>query len=158
MNPSELFERGAITEQLSDFLVGRDRIITEVSNKLAEDKVSAVLYGMRGVGKTTIAWQIVSLLNGTSQKFKKSETLLYNSDLSYKIIFHKCSSTIETVGDLLIDIIFGSKGEFSFSNQLSSVLDGSKEINNSIKTKFGISLFKTVNFSREGVKSFETSY
>jgi predicted AAA+ superfamily ATPase len=59
IDPARLFKRGAITAESAKFLVGRRDLISDIGDRLAEDNFSAIIYGVRGVGKTTLAWQVI---------------------------------------------------------------------------------------------------
>ncbi|MEL6883782.1 MAG: hypothetical protein AAFP87_04680 [Pseudomonadota bacterium] len=146
--PSDLFHRHAITSSDTRFLIGRNHLITEIANKLAEDEISCVLYGMRGVGKTSIAWQIVSLMRGKNPKFTRDKTLLFNKDDDWKVALHKCSTHIESVGDLLLEMLLDSSSDYSFSVRFRRVYESEENIS-AIKRKFGINIFKAIEYSEE---------
>ena len=146
LNPSHVFHRHAITSDSTPFLVGRTQVVSEIVNRLSADDISCVLYGMRGVGKTSIAWQILSILRDKNPKFPKEEVLRFNADDDWNVALHKCSPNAETIGDLLLELLVDGSHEYSFSNRFAKVYETEEHIN-AIKRKFGINLFKTVQYS-----------
>lgn len=146
LNPAEVFHRHAITSQSTDFLVGRTQLISEAINRIASDDVSCVLYGMRGVGKTSIAWQIISTLRNKNPKFPRNEIVKFNASDDWKVALHKCSAQIETVGDLLLELIVDSSHEYAFSKRFQKIYESEEHVS-AIKRRFGINLFKTVQYS-----------
>ena len=143
LHPSELFTRSAITQDSTEFLVGRQEIITTIANRLAEDTVSSVIYGMRGVGKTTIAWQVASLLEGTNPLFPRKTHLLYHKH-EFDIVFHKCSSSTLSLGDLLLDVVLGGSGPHSFATQFARVIAKQHQLLEVIEEKYGVNLFGAI--------------
>lgn len=144
--PSNLFHRKAIMADSVDFLIGRSSLISEIANKLAEDDVSCVIYGMRGVGKTTIAWQVLSVLSGKNPKFKKNDVLVFNKNAKFIVCLHKCSSQIKTIGDLLLELVIDGSNEYSFPKRFSKIYKDAK-ITSKIQRKFGINILKIVQYS-----------
>lgn len=152
IEPSKLFHRKAITGELSDFLIGRSDLISEIANRLAEDDVSCILYGERGVGKTTIAWQVLSIFMGTNKRFRKDETLLFKRDAKFMVALHKCSSSIKTIGDLLVNLLSDKGDEFKFQNQFSKIFNN-KDVVEQIERRFGINLLRLVTYSTSAKSS-----
>jgi hypothetical protein len=148
IDPARLFKRGAITAESAKFLVGRRDLISDIGDRLAEDNFSAIIYGVRGVGKTTLAWQVISVLMNINSLFKRDDILHFGHDRSFEVIFHKCSPNVRTVGDLLIEIIRARAGEYSFGSVHEYVMRDTFRINR-INRKFGIDILKVVNYSEE---------
>ena len=146
MEPKDLFKKKAITADSSQFLVGRRELIADIADRLCEDTQSAVIFGPRGVGKTTIAWQVASLLLDTNPLFKRAQLLRFGQGRSFDIIFHKCSPAVKTVGDMLIEIIRGKNDPYSFGYVHSYFIQDVNKITK-VNKKFGIDLLKVLNYS-----------
>lgn len=154
VKPSDVFLRRALTASSADFVVGRRLLIKNIANRLAEDRVSAVIYGARGVGKTTIAWQVLSVLEGVNPRFKRDDFLVYGKERRFRTIFHKCPPEIQTIGDLLIGLILDPGRSHSFRSEFPSIFEDEESIR-SIKTKFGVDLLKVFQF--EEVEELESN-
>lgn len=154
--PSDLFTRSAITQDSTEFLVGRQEIITTVANRLAEDTVSCVVYGMRGVGKTTIAWQVASLLLGSNPLFPRRTHLLYHKQ-EFDVVFHKCSSSTSSLGELLLDVVLGGVGAQSFAAQFSKAISKQTSSLEVIEEKYGVNLFGAIKGEAKRVNRFVAS-
>ncbi|MFM9828998.1 MAG: hypothetical protein ACKVOB_09700 [Sphingomonas sp.] len=118
-----LFTRGAVTGQNPEFLVGRQELVSDLANRLAEDRLSGVIYGTRGVGKTSLAWQVATVLAGINPRFRKEDVVKLRRPPEFEIVFHKCSRFVDTVGDLLLEIVLTKTSDFSFQEVLSPYYD-----------------------------------
>lgn len=143
--PSELFLTDAVTGNRTEFLSGRKELIKDISNHLASDHLSCVVYGGRGVGKTTIAWQVLSILEDINNTYKKNQILEFGKKKKFLTAYHKCRSDITNVDDLLFDIIADSQDRFSFGKRISKLLD-SVTITK-ISHKFKINLFGLLDYN-----------
>lgn len=115
----DLFTRHAVTGQNPEFLIGRQPLINDLANRFAEDRTSGIVYGTRGVGKTSIAWQVATILAGTNKRFRKGDVLTSRKTPDFLIVVHKCTRFVDTVGDLLLELVFAKGSDFSFGNVLS---------------------------------------
>lgn len=146
LNPSELFRTSAITGDSTEFLVGRREIITKAVNRLASSSdLSAAIVGARGVGKTTLAWQLISILLGRNKLFLKDDVLRFGKDRRFKVAVHRCQRSVKTVGDILLNLVLDRADLFSFGNQFVEALE-KQDFLKSIETKFGINLFNVLRF------------
>lgn len=148
LEPSKLFFKHAITANDTQFLVGRRALIEDIANKLAEDRVSAVIYGPRGVGKTTVAWQVISLLEGTSPLFKKTDSLTFGRSERFRCAFHKCARDVSSIGELLVDLVLSTQGANRFSSVFKRLF-GDVDTVRRIERKFGINILKILQYEEK---------
>jgi Cdc6-like AAA superfamily ATPase len=144
MEPS--YHRGAITAKQADFLVGRKTLISDIANRIAEGNQSCVLYGMRGVGKTSIAWQVVSILMDQNVRFKKNDVLIFGKKKAFACAVHRCSSSLKTAGDLFVDLLTNQNGDMRFNSVFASIFED-REIRKSVERKIGVDLLKLFQMS-----------
>lgn len=128
MKLKDLFVRGALTGERAEFLIGREEVIRDLANRLAEDRLSGLIYGTRGVGKTSLAWQIATILNGTNPRFQKNIIINDPKPPNFLVIMHKCSRHVDTVGDLLIEIIGETSQEQCFTKVLGPYIENIERI------------------------------
>jgi DNA polymerase III delta prime subunit len=144
IEPRDLFCTEAITADNVDFLIGRTDLIRRIATKLAATKNSAVIYGVRGVGKTTLAWQVVSVLLGKSPRFDKKTLLKVGSDRQFRIAFHKCLSSAESYGDLLMGLLSDNHDQYSFAKVFEKAFKDEGFVSG-VQRKFGVNLFRILN-------------
>src|ERR1700753_5118 len=67
-DPRDLFTiKGAITLEKRQQFAGREELISKCLDALAIDGSALVLFGERGVGKTSLGWQLLGPLSGNTQ-------------------------------------------------------------------------------------------
>jgi len=147
IEPSKLFCTDAITADNVDFLVGRATIVRDIVVRMAATNHSAAIYCARGVGKTMLAWQVVSVLSGQNHRFDRNKILKVGADRKYKIAFHKCLPSAESYGDLLMGLLSDNHDRFSFAKVFADAFQD-REFASSIQTKFGINLLKIFQFEQ----------
>lgn len=149
IDPNILFHLSAIKGEDAEYFSGRTRLLSRLLNTLGSDEASCVIYGERGVGKTSLAWQCATILNDSNEVFKKGELMSIGNNKKYVCVFHKCQNGIKSVGELLLHILRPSKGEpFSFSNQFKEIYDDNA-FDLEIKQNYEFSLFNLVNIGIE---------
>jgi len=145
VEPKNLFCTEAITAGNVDFLIGRTDLICGIANRLAATNHSAVIFGARGVGKTTLAWQVVSVLSGSSSRFDKKTILKVGSDRTFRIAFHKCLSSAESYGDLLIGLLSDNHDQYAFAKVFEKAFID-RDFVSGIQSKYGVNLLRILNF------------
>jgi hypothetical protein len=137
MQLRELFVRGAVTGQNPEFLVGRQELIRDLTTRFAEDRCSGVVFGPRGVGKTSIAWQVSTILSGMNSRFPRKQILGLGTHPEFILVVHKCSRYVDTVGDLLVEIIATKSSDYSFASALSPYLSDSERLQSVVRKVSG---------------------
>lgn len=155
LEPSRYFIKHAIAADDVDFLVGRQSLVKDVCNRLAADKSSYVLYGLRGVGKTTVAHQVLSALEGRNRLFPKHDVLRFNSSDTFICSFNKAPRGIQTVVDLLLNVILSTSGPNRFSSVFEYIFKD-EEFNRSIESRFGLNLASILSFETKSSASKNT--
>lgn len=137
MDIKDLFIRGAVTGKKAEFLVGRIELIKDIASRLNEDFISGIIYGTRGVGKTTIAWQVGSILENTNNRYSAEKTLNVVNSPGFFFIMHKCSQHVDTIGDLLIEILTAQEAEHSFRNVFREYIETDENISKVVQSIAG---------------------
>lgn len=119
-------------------------------NALASNDTSCVIYGDRGVGKTSFAWQIVSILNGTNKKYSKKELLVVGTEKNFKTVFFKGSAQINDIYEMLLNILRPSSDPFSLCKLFPELYED-EDYKKKFTSKFKFDLFTLLNvqISRE---------
>lgn len=143
-DPEQLFMRGVITGSLVGYLSGRENEISQIANRLAGSDQSCVIFGERGVGKTTVAKQVASILAGKNRVFDKQKTLDYGREKEFRPCQTRVGSEWSTVGDLLLECVTTDDGPDTFVGRYSSALTD-ETFTTEFTAKFGVSLAKVIS-------------
>ena len=96
---------GALRYEHASFFAGRQQQITELLAAIRMDGSAPVVYGDRGVGKSSLAFQVFSFLNGgssaLSENYRKSSYV--RGDHSFFWI--ECNERIRNIGDILLRLL-----------------------------------------------------
>lgn len=92
----------------------------EASRRVGDDGFSAVIYGDRGVGKTSFGWQLL-------------ETL---SESGCKCIWFQCQDYMKNVEHVLAGVMRESLGDYSFKSHFPKLYED-KQVNDTIQRKYG---------------------
>lgn len=138
LDPEELFRTGAITGQRADFFVGRFDLIRKAVNNLLTENRTCVIYGERGVGKTSLAWQIATTLSKSNPVFSPQLVQAYKLDVIDTIcVFPKFALTPVSVTDLMAALLARSGDEHALFRKARWAYEDS-EISVLLKDVFGI--------------------
>ena len=127
----------AIREEF-DFLSGRTDLIDKCLDRLSTPGVSLVLYGERGVGKTSVAYQLYNIL---CKKQEVIDTLGIGEEAleeAYRPAWYECTSETD-FHEVLLKVLRPSPNEDAFSTQFKEIYKDSEVIDH-IKTVHGIDL------------------
>jgi energy-coupling factor transporter ATP-binding protein EcfA2 len=138
-DPEQLFIRGVLTGNLAGYLAGRTTEIEEVANRLAASGQSCVIFGERGVGKSTVAQQVSSLLLGENTVFSKESSLSYGREKNFRPCMARVSDEWETAGDLLLECVTSDSGPDSFVGRYKTALTN-ELFATEFQVKFGFNL------------------
>ena len=143
-DPEQLFVRGVVTGELAGYLSGREGLIADVANRLAASDQSCLVYGERGVGKSTVAKQVSSVLGGTNPVFDKATTLDYGREKDFRPCLARVTEGWQTVGDLLLECVTAEDGPDTFVGRYSEALT-SEDFTTEFAAKFGFTLAKVLS-------------
>jgi hypothetical protein len=130
VNIDELFTtKGALTIEKRQQFAGRDDILVKCLDSLSQDGAGVVVFGERGAGKTSLAWQLVGSLTGSGdivrERGLKTKTL---QDKSYNCIWCTCSELMHNIGDLVFTLMTDSEGQFNLRSVYPKVFTDQKTV------------------------------
>lgn len=144
-DPDILFTKGAIIGKDAFNYAPNLKVIKSCLNALADNETSCVIFGDRGVGKTTFAWQISSILTDRNAKFKKDELLITGRHKKFKCVHFKIEGkdSVKDCHDLLLKILRPSSTKFSLS-EVFPILYEDDQYKLKFKSKFTFDLLGLV--------------
>lgn len=104
-----LFTIDAIKGTNSDFFYGRTEILRAAVKNLKKSAQTCVVFGERGIGKTSFAWQVISLLQGQNEHFKSIHDDLRIQNNDFLCITIKDLTAPIDSNDLLVQAIAPSR-------------------------------------------------
>jgi hypothetical protein len=134
LDPNTLFFRDSIKGNVANSFSGREDLIKKGLNSIGGDG-SCVIFGERGIGKTSLAWQIATTLNETNKTFSKRELMSIGVDATYRCVFFKCHQGIVDLNTLLIGLLRPSGDPYSLSKVFEKVYED-KKANDRIQRKY----------------------
>lgn len=142
-DPNKLFvPRSAIRSEKVDWFSGREGLIKDCLNALGGEGTSLILYGERGVGKTSLAWRIMEILNNPRNEGRSLMSI--GSDRNYKCVWLECKDTMESVEAVLVNLLRPQDEPFSLSQQFKDVYED-REFLESTERKYAFNLFSIIN-------------
>ncbi len=121
IKPKDLFfPNRAIRSDNKKFFAGRKGLLHEAHRRVGEDGLSAVIYGDRGVGKTSFGWQLLENLNHEG----------------YKCVWFQCQDYLLNVENVLAGIMQESLADYSLKSHFPKLYEGN--VKDTIARKYGI--------------------
>lgn len=123
-------EKGAITPERRYLFAGRDDLLARCLESVSIPGSTLIIFGERGVGKTSLGWQLTDALSENRRhregSRKRISELLGNK--TFHCIWYTCNDLIETIEDLLYALLRDSgplslRGMFPTKVQYENVLD-----------------------------------
>jgi len=119
--PKDLFfPNKAISIGNRRFFTGRQDLLAEATRRVGDDGFSAVVYGDRGVGKTSFGWQLLQRL---TQK-------------GCKCIWFKCQDYMFNLETVLNSVLVESLDDYSFKSHFPELYEDS-QVKDTIQRKYG---------------------
>jgi hypothetical protein len=144
VDPKKLFfPNKAIRQDNKEFFAGRRDLLRKACLSVGRDEFSAVVFGDRGIGKTSFGWQLLELLSGDFAVLKNSLQPLDRKDIAelpkYKCIWLQCQSYMENIEGVLLSILKETAKERSLSAEFPKVYSN-KKVKDTIQRKYKIDL------------------
>jgi Cdc6-like AAA superfamily ATPase len=92
-----------------DRFAGRGRELTALSNALQSDGAQLVLYGQRGIGKSSLSRVLVQLASSDKEVLERLPTKPF-SDFDYVPIYFACDDSVSSVDKLLVRLLTDEAG------------------------------------------------
>jgi hypothetical protein len=132
------YTRLPIRPSNDDLFRGRTENVKRLLRHLPKAGVSAVIYGERGIGKTSLALQVMSALEGSTSKFQKFLKTREDSP-QFKCIAIKGLSAPTNRNDLLVSAITFSGQDRSLSAAAPKLYED-RDFLNRISETYGVQL------------------
>lgn len=127
LDPRTLFTiKGAVTPDKRKQFAGRDKLIEKSLDALAIEESPLILFGERGVGKTSLGWQLLGILGGSSGLLEERDIRPYFDVEIRKCVWLTCTKYMADVHDVVLSIFNQAKPGYSFQDHFPRVFkDGS---------------------------------
>jgi hypothetical protein len=140
IDPKKLFfPNKAIRRENNQFFAGRRDLLRDACLRVGRDDFSALVYGDRGVGKTSFAWQLLELLSGDRTLAGSGDLNLPNHLDECKCIWLQCQNYMQNIEGVLLSLLKDSLREHSFSQEFPKVYQNA-EVKDKIERKYQINL------------------
>jgi AAA ATPase domain len=141
-DPNKLFvPRSAIRSEKFNWFSGRQGLMKNCLDALGGEGTSLVLYGERGVGKTSLAWRVMEMLNSAPEK--RQNLMDIGCDRNYKCVWLECKDSMENVEAVLVNLLRHQDEPFSLSQQFKNVYED-REFLESTEKKYAFNLFSII--------------
>lgn len=139
-DPNHLFyPKDALKGKDADVFYGREVLLQKCLDALGSRGTSCVIFGERGVGKTSLAWQVVTVLDGTNNKYSKKQLMRVGFQDAYKCVFHRIRPGVDSLGDLIISLLRPSSSPNSIQHLFPELYEDAT-IYTKFERKYQISL------------------
>jgi hypothetical protein len=136
VDPNVLFTtKGAVTLSKRHQFAGREDLIATCLDELSIDGSTLIIFGERGVGKTSLGWQLVGPLSGDASLLKERgirPKLLRKPD--FHVIWCTCNSLMKTISDVVDSLISDAEPHFTLRSNFPAVFNDRKLINRLTQT------------------------
>ncbi len=144
VDPKKLFfPNKAIRQENKEFFAGRRDLLKKACLSVGRDEFSAVVFGDRGIGKTSFGWQLLELLSGDFDVLKQSLQPLDLKEIAelpkFKCIWLQCQSYMENIEGVLLSILKETAKDHSLSSEFPNVYSN-KKVKDTIQRKYKIDL------------------
>jgi hypothetical protein len=136
VDPNDLFTtKGAVTLAKRHQFAGREDLIAACLDELSIEGSTLVIFGERGVGKTSLGWQLVGPLSGDASLLNERgirPKLLREPD--FHVIWCTCNSLMKTISDVVDSLISDAEPHFTLRSNFPSVFNDRKLMNRLTQT------------------------
>ena len=142
----EVFRTAAIKGNDSEFFSGRSRLVETALKTLKKKTQTCVIFGERGIGKTSLAWQIISSLEKANPRFDKLASKVGIGKGQFLCFPIKNLEAPRDVPDLLVQAVLPSQEPRSLFRVIPEVYrDG--DFLSYIKTSYDLDLLSIKELS-----------
>ena len=140
IDPKKLFfPNKAIRQENKQFFAGRRDLLRDAYLRVGRDDFSALIYGDRGVGKTSFAWQLLELLSGDRTLAESGDLNLPANPSKCKCVWLQCQDYMQNIEAVLLSLLKDSLREHSFSQEFPKVYKNA-EVKDKIERKYQMNL------------------
>ena len=129
LNLDQLFTlAGAVTVDKRYQFAGREDLLKKSYDHLTIPGSAVVLFGERGVGKTSLGWQLYAGMSGNRSIFEERNiSVTSKHNVSYRCVWLTCTDFIQTMSDLTLALLTDT-GSYSLSNIFPDVFGSASEL------------------------------
>jgi hypothetical protein len=151
IDPKKLFfPNKAIRQDNKQFFAGRRDLLRDACLRVGRDDFSALIYGDRGVGKTSFGWQLLELLSGDRTLAQSGDLNLPANLSECKCVWLQCQDYMQNIEGVLLSLLKDSLREHSFSQEFPKVYENA-EVKDKIERKYQLNLgFVSTEFLFKG--------
>lgn len=135
---NHMFHTDILRPGNAEHFIGRNDLMKRALNVLGSETGSCVIFGERGVGKSSLAWQIASTLENQNSIFRRSQLQSVGLDKEFVTVFLESDDPPRNVAQLLIQLLLFGRSPFSLRERFPKVftewdLDGELQKNFGVK-------------------------
>ena len=129
--------RRAVRDE-DEFFSGRRDYIVKAVSELKVAGTSLALYGERGVGKTSIGWQIYSILRRKSSLPKRWKIRNLENPGSFECFWIECKESMVSIEGVMLSLLLPSDPGGTFADRFPSLFDDERQKEFSKKFKIDL--------------------
>lgn len=113
-DPRDLFTiKGAITVEKRQQFAGREELLSKCLDALAIDGSALVLFGERGVGKTSLGWQLLGPFSGSTQLIDERKIRTTFPVIGATCVWLTCNQFMQDIAGVIYALIEDSESQYS---------------------------------------------
>lgn len=146
VDPRNLFShKQAIRSDNQKFFVGRKEIIEQILDALAVKGASVALFGDGGIGKTSVAWQILELLSGDKALVEQLEIKPDFPIERFRCVWFQCAENMINLPNALARMMAQDNREYSFGRVVKESKKAEESKSAARTYEINIGFFKHTN-------------
>jgi len=120
IRPYFTIKRAVKVDQRRQF-AGRSDVIRKSLDALAVEESPLILYGERGVGKTSLGWQLLAILSGNDAILKERRINTIHPIEKRKCLWLTCANFMNNIPSVIFSLLRETDPDYSFQKQFPSV-------------------------------------
>ncbi len=140
ISPQKLFPKQAIKGDAAESVAGRRRQIDQCLQKISNPSDCLMIIGERGVGKTTVAWQVLSVIEGANAQISGERFSRLVPEEHRFCIFIKANPALKSIGELILYLMAPSERDHSFSTAFQYIYAKNSAFDRKLQAELSISL------------------
>jgi hypothetical protein len=128
----------AIRLHNQEFFTGRQELLSRALDAIAVEGAALVIYGDAGIGKTSLAWQLLEVLRGNHQLLDRLSVTTQHPIDKYYCVWIQNNPGMVDLDALLLALLMKSAADDSFFSQFPDAFD--EEIRDKIDRTYELNL------------------
>ncbi|MEZ5947548.1 MAG: ATP-binding protein [Hyphomonas sp.] len=139
VEPRHLFFPKILKSDEASHFFGRESAFGQALDHLGNDEAAVAIYGERGIGKSSFAWQLASILDDSNSVFKRSKLQRVGREKRYECIFPSPANKPKSISSVIANILSEKTSEYSLHARYGQRFQD-WGLYDSIQKRYGVSL------------------